>query len=89
VEFLLVAFSNSIMSDSVAQQLRLRTTVTNLDLRYCVLSRESVQQLKSMLRQNTVLQSLDLESSGLGSAGLVEIAPVLYRNTSIKVLDLT
>jgi Ran GTPase-activating protein (RanGAP) involved in mRNA processing and transport len=53
-----------------------------------VLSRENVQQLKSMLRQNTALESLDLTSNVLGSAGLAEIAPVLYRNTSVKALEL-
>jgi Ran GTPase-activating protein (RanGAP) involved in mRNA processing and transport len=76
------------MSDSVAQQLRLSTTVTHLAIRYSVLSRENVQQLKAVLRQNTALESLDLELSGLGSAGLIEIAPVLYCNTSIKVINL-
>jgi Leucine-rich repeat (LRR) protein len=77
------------MSDSVAQQLRLRTTLTNLDLRFSVLCRKNVQQLKSMLRRNTALESLDLQASELGIAGLAEIAPVLYRNTSIKALDLS
>jgi Ran GTPase-activating protein (RanGAP) involved in mRNA processing and transport len=77
------------MSHSIAQQLRLSTTVTNLEICYIVLSREEVQQLKAVLRQNTVLESLDLEASDLGSAGLAEIAPVLYCNTSIKALDLT
>jgi Ran GTPase-activating protein (RanGAP) involved in mRNA processing and transport len=77
------------MSDSVARKLELSTTVTNLVLYYCVLSRENVQQLKAVLRRNTALESLDLTMSGLGSAGLAEIAPVLYRNTSIKSLDLT
>jgi Ran GTPase-activating protein (RanGAP) involved in mRNA processing and transport len=88
VDFLLVAFSYSIMSDSVAQKLGLSTTVTNLDLCGSVLSRENEQQLKAVLRQNTVLESLDLTGSRLGSAGLAEIAPVLYRNTSVKALDL-
>jgi Ran GTPase-activating protein (RanGAP) involved in mRNA processing and transport len=73
----------------VMRELARNNTVTNLVLRYCVLSRENVQELKSMLRRNTALESLDLESSDLGSAGLAEIAPVLYRNTSIKALDLT
>jgi Ran GTPase-activating protein (RanGAP) involved in mRNA processing and transport len=81
------------MSDSFAQQLRRihGTTVSNLtDLTIIssALSRENVQQLKSMLQRNTALESLDLESSDLGSAGLVEIAQVLYRNKSIKNLDL-
>jgi Ran GTPase-activating protein (RanGAP) involved in mRNA processing and transport len=75
------------MSDSVAQQLGRSTTVTSLVLRYCMLSRENIQQLQAVLRRNTALESLDLESA-LGSAGLAEIAPVLYRNTSIKSLDL-
>jgi hypothetical protein len=47
------------MSDSVAQQLRLSTAVTNLVLRCRVLSRENMHQLKIVLRQNTVLVSLD------------------------------
>jgi Ran GTPase-activating protein (RanGAP) involved in mRNA processing and transport len=76
------------MSDSVSQKLGLSTTVTNLDLYHCVLSRENVQQLKAVLRQNTLLESLVLESIRLGSASLAEIAPVLYRITSIKVLNL-
>jgi hypothetical protein len=60
----------------VLRELGRNTTVTNLSIRLCVLSRETVQQVKSMLRQNTSLQSLDLTSSTLGSAGLAEIAPV-------------
>jgi Ran GTPase-activating protein (RanGAP) involved in mRNA processing and transport len=76
------------MSDSVARKLRLSTTGTNLDLRFGVLSRDNVQQLKAVLRQNTLLEYLDLDASHLGSAGLAEIAPVLYCNTSIKTLDL-
>jgi Ran GTPase-activating protein (RanGAP) involved in mRNA processing and transport len=76
------------MSDSVAQQLRLSTAVTNLVLHYRDLSRENVQQLKAVLRRNTALESLVLTGSALGSAGLAEIAPVLYCNTSIKSLDL-
>jgi Ran GTPase-activating protein (RanGAP) involved in mRNA processing and transport len=74
---------------AVIQELGRNTTVTNLAIRYSVLSRENVQQLKFMLRRNAALESLDLTSSALGSAGLAEIAPVLYRNTSIKSLDLT
>jgi Ran GTPase-activating protein (RanGAP) involved in mRNA processing and transport len=77
------------MSDSVAQQLRLSTTVTNLVLCYIVLSHENMQQLKAVLRRNTALESLDLTGSGLGSAGLAEIASVLHSNTSIKSLVLT
>jgi Ran GTPase-activating protein (RanGAP) involved in mRNA processing and transport len=77
------------MSDTVARKLELSTTVTNLVLHYCVLSRENVQQLKAVLRRNTALESLDLTTSGIGSAGLAEIAPVLYRYTSIKSLDLS
>jgi Ran GTPase-activating protein (RanGAP) involved in mRNA processing and transport len=78
------------MSDSViGRKLKLGTTVTNLVLRDCVLSRENVQQLKTVLRQNTALESLNLQSCTLATAGLVEIAPVLYRNASIKALDLT
>jgi hypothetical protein len=73
----------------VIRELGRNTTVTSLVIRDSVLSRENVQELKSMLRQNTALQSLDLESSALGSAGLAEIAPALYRNTSIKSLDLS
>jgi Ran GTPase-activating protein (RanGAP) involved in mRNA processing and transport len=73
----------------VIRELGRNTTVTNLAIRISVLSRENVQQLKSMLRQNTALESLDLASNALGSANLAEIAPVLYRNTSIKSLDLT
>jgi Ran GTPase-activating protein (RanGAP) involved in mRNA processing and transport len=73
----------------VMRELGRNTTVTNLVIRKSVLSRDNVQQLKSMLRRNTALQFLDLESSALRGAGLVEIAPALYRNTSIKALDLT
>jgi Ran GTPase-activating protein (RanGAP) involved in mRNA processing and transport len=80
--------SNIADLNPVIRELGRNTTVTNLVICESVLSRENVQQLKSMLRQNTVLQSLDLGSSGLGSAGLAEIAPVLYRNTSIKTLYL-
>jgi Leucine-rich repeat (LRR) protein len=72
----------------VIRELGRNTTVTSLAIRDSVLSRDNVQQLKSMLRRNTGLESLDLESSRLGSAGLAEIAPVLYRNTSIKAFDL-
>jgi hypothetical protein len=72
----------------VIRELGCNTTVTNLAIRGSVLSRESVQQLKSMLRRNAAPESLDLTSNVLRSAGLVEIAPVLYRNTSIKTLDL-
>jgi Ran GTPase-activating protein (RanGAP) involved in mRNA processing and transport len=74
---------------AVIRELGRNITVTNLVISYSELSRENIQQLKSMLRQNTTLESLDLTSSNLRSAGLVEIAPVLYRNTSIKALDLT
>jgi hypothetical protein len=77
------------MSDFIARTLGLSTTVTSLVIRYRVLSRENVQQLKAVLRQNTVLESLVLESIRLESAGLAEIIPVLYCNTSIKALDLT
>jgi Leucine-rich repeat (LRR) protein len=73
----------------VLQELGRNTTVTELSIRYSVLSLESVQLLKSMLRQNTALQSLNLTSSALGSTGLAETAPALYRNTSIKTLDLS
>jgi Ran GTPase-activating protein (RanGAP) involved in mRNA processing and transport len=73
---------------AVLEELGCNTTVTNLVIKYCGMSGENLQQLKSMLRQNTSLQSLDLTSSGLRSAGLAQIAPVLYRNTSIKALDL-
>jgi hypothetical protein len=73
----------------VMQELGRNTTVINLAIRDSELSRENVQQLKTLLRQNTALQSLDLTSSALGSAGLAEIAPALYHNTSIKTLDLT
>jgi Ran GTPase-activating protein (RanGAP) involved in mRNA processing and transport len=76
------------MSDSVAQQLRLSTTVTPLVLCYGVLSHENVQQLKAVLLQNMVLESLDLESGRLGSASFAEIAPLLHSNTSIKSLVL-
>jgi Ran GTPase-activating protein (RanGAP) involved in mRNA processing and transport len=71
------------------QELERNTAITDLSIRDSVLSRESVQQVKSMLRHNTTLQSLNLTSSALKSAGLVEITPVLYRNTSIKALDLS
>jgi Ran GTPase-activating protein (RanGAP) involved in mRNA processing and transport len=86
-----MSFSYSIMSDIFVQQLRLGTTVTNLTnltITNSVLSRENVQQLKSMLQRNRALESLDLASSDLKSAGLAEIAPALYRNTSIKDLVL-
>jgi hypothetical protein len=53
-----------------------------------VLSREIVQQLKTVLRQNTVLQSLDLASTYL-ERGFGRDCPVLYRNASIKTLDLS
>jgi hypothetical protein len=59
-----------------------------LAIRNSKLSRESSQQLNTILRRNTALLSLDLTSSALGSAGLAEIAPALYCNTSIKTLDL-
>jgi hypothetical protein len=67
----------------VLQELGRNTKVTALSVRYSELTRENVQQVKSMLRQNTALQYLDLTLCALGSAGLAEIAPVLYRNTSI------
>jgi Ran GTPase-activating protein (RanGAP) involved in mRNA processing and transport len=73
---------------AVFRELGRNTTVTNLAIRNSELSRENVQQLKSMLRQNTALESLALTSSALGSASLAEIAPVLYHNTSIKALDI-
>jgi Ran GTPase-activating protein (RanGAP) involved in mRNA processing and transport len=73
----------------VLQELARNTTVTKLAIRNSVLSRETVQQVKSILRQNTALQSLDLTLSALGSTGLAEIAPALYHNTSIKSLDLS
>jgi Leucine-rich repeat (LRR) protein len=76
----------------VLRELGRNTTVTNLAIPYSVsvhLSRENVQQVKSMLRENTALQYLDLTSSALRSAGLAEIAPALYHNTSIKTLDLS
>jgi hypothetical protein len=73
----------------VLQELGRNTKVTALSVRYSELTRENVQQVKSMLRQNTALQYLDLTLCALGSAGLAEIAPVLYRNTSIKTLDLS
>jgi Ran GTPase-activating protein (RanGAP) involved in mRNA processing and transport len=81
--------SNTVGLHSVFQELGRNTIVTNFTIRNSGLSRESVQQVKSMLRQTTTLQSLDLTSSALGSAGLAEIVPVLYRNTSIKTLDLS
>jgi Ran GTPase-activating protein (RanGAP) involved in mRNA processing and transport len=83
------ADTNTAGLHKVMQELGRNTTVTNLVIRYSVLSRENVQQLKSMLRRTTALESLDLTSSALGSAGLAEIIPVLYRNISIKALDLT
>jgi chromosome segregation ATPase len=46
----------------VLRELGGNTTVTNLAIREGTLSRENVQQLKSMLRQNTVLKSLSLRS---------------------------
>jgi hypothetical protein len=47
------------------QELGRNTTITNLAIRDCLLSRENVQQLKALLRQNTVLQSgSDVEHSG-------------------------
>jgi hypothetical protein len=62
---------------AVIRELGRNTTVTKLAIIDSVLSRENVQELKSMLRRNTALESLDLESSDLRSAGLTEIAPVL------------
>jgi Leucine-rich repeat (LRR) protein len=73
----------------VTREMGRNTTVTNLAILNSVLSRETIQQLKSMFCRNKALESLDLTSSALGSVGLTEIAPVLYRNTSIKSLDLT
>jgi Leucine-rich repeat (LRR) protein len=73
----------------VLQELVRNTTVTKLTIRNSELTREDVQQVKSMLRQNTSLQYLYLTSTALGSTGLAEITPVLYRNTSIETLDLS
>jgi hypothetical protein len=81
--------TNTVGLHPVIRELGRNTTVTKLAIIESALSRENVQQLKSMLRQNTALESLDLTSSTLRSAGLAEIALVLYRNTSIKTLDLT
>jgi hypothetical protein len=72
----------------VLRELVRNTTVTSLDIRNSVLSRENVQQLKAVLDRNTALQHLSLRHNRLKSAGLAEIAPALYRNTSIKTLDL-
>jgi Ran GTPase-activating protein (RanGAP) involved in mRNA processing and transport len=74
---------------SVIRELGRNTTNTKLAISDSLLSRENLQQLKSMLRRNNPLESLDLTRSALGSAGLAEIASVLYRNTSIKSLDLS
>jgi Ran GTPase-activating protein (RanGAP) involved in mRNA processing and transport len=73
----------------VLQELGCNTTVTDLSIRDSVLSRENVQQVKSVLRHNTALRSLNLASCALESAGLADIAPVLYRNSSVKTLDLS
>jgi Ran GTPase-activating protein (RanGAP) involved in mRNA processing and transport len=71
------------------RELGSNTTFTNLAIKYCGVSGENLQLLKSMLRRNAALESLDLKSSTLGSAGLAEITPVVYRNTSIKTLDIS
>jgi hypothetical protein len=42
----------------VSQELGRNTTVTDLSIRESVLSRENVQEVKSMLRRNTALQTL-------------------------------
>jgi hypothetical protein len=59
-------------------------------IRESVLTREIVQQLKTVLRQNTVLQSLDLSSTyrTRGNLGLAEIAQC-YTAIIIKTLDLS
>jgi Ran GTPase-activating protein (RanGAP) involved in mRNA processing and transport len=81
--------TNAVGFRALMQELGRNTTITNLAIRDCLLSRENVEQLKALLRQNTALQSLDLTSSALGSEGLAEISLGLYHNTSIKTLDLS
>jgi hypothetical protein len=73
---------------AVMQKLGRNTTVTSFTICASVLSRDNVQQLKSMLRRNTALASVVLASNYMGSAAVVDIASALYRNTSVKVLDL-
>jgi Ran GTPase-activating protein (RanGAP) involved in mRNA processing and transport len=84
-----ISHTSTIGLHAVMRELGRNTRLTNVAIHKSALSRENVQQLKSMLQRNTVLESLVLTRSRLGSAGLAEIAPVLYRNTSIKTLDLT
>jgi Ran GTPase-activating protein (RanGAP) involved in mRNA processing and transport len=74
---------------AVIRELGRNSTVINLVIRYSELSRENVQQLKSMLRRNTAIQFLDLMADAIRSAGVAEIALVLYRNTTLKDIDLS
>jgi Ran GTPase-activating protein (RanGAP) involved in mRNA processing and transport len=61
--------TNTVGFRALMQELGRNTTITNLAIRDCLLSRENVEQLKALLRQNTALQSLDLTSSTLRGSG--------------------
>jgi hypothetical protein len=79
-----------VIREPVIRELGRNTTVTNLAIRKSALSRETIQQLKSMLQRKTALESLDLTSSGLGrnAAAVRSIAEGLRSNTTLQQLGL-
>jgi Ran GTPase-activating protein (RanGAP) involved in mRNA processing and transport len=94
-ELIIARFKGSTVDEEVVgfqsfmKEMERNTTMLKLVIIVVPLSRDNIQQVKTMLRRNTALQELCLAETALGSAGLADIASALYRNTSIQKLDLT